>query len=79
MKMQIKYPKACYTLDKDGKEQFCKRIKKLKFPNGYASNLGRCVDLSENKLYGMKSHNCYIFMQRLIPIAFHELLPVNVW
>ena len=73
-----KYPKACYTLDKDGKEQLCKWIKKLKFPDGYVSNLGRCVDLGGNKLYGMKSHDCHIFMQRLIPIAFRELLPVNV-
>ena len=52
-----KYPKACYTLDKDGKEQLCKWIKKLKFPHGYVSNLGRCVDLGGNKLYGMKSHD----------------------
>ena len=27
----------------------------------------------------MKSHDCHIFMQRLIPIAFRELLPANVW
>ena len=74
-----KYPKACYTLDKDGKEQLCKWIKKLKFSDGYVSNLGRCVDLVGNKLYGMKSHDCHIFMQRLIPIAFRELLPANVW
>ena len=71
------YPKACYTLDKDEKEQLCKWVKKLKFPDGYVSNLGRCVDLSGNKLYGMKSHDCHIFMQRLIPIAFRELLPAN--
>ena len=57
-----KYPKAYYTFDKDGKEQLCKWIKKLKFPDGYVSNLGRCVDLGGNKLYGMKSHDCHIFM-----------------
>ena len=74
-----KYPKSCYTLDKYGKKQLCKWIKKLKFPDGYVSNLGRCVDLSGNKLYGMKSHDCHIFMQRFILIAFRELLPANVW
>ena len=74
-----KYPKACYTLDKYGKEQLCKWIKKLKFSDGYVSNLGRCVDLSGNKQYGIKSHDCHIFMQRLIPIAFRELLLANVW
>ena len=73
-----KYPKACYTLDKYGKEKLCKWIKKLKFPDGCVSNLGRCVDLSGNKLYGMKSRDCHIFMQRLIPTAFLELLPANV-
>ncbi|GMJ09126.1 hypothetical protein HRI_004581800 [Hibiscus trionum] len=31
------------------------------------------------KLFGMKSHDCHVFMQRLIPIAFQELLPTNVW
>ena len=54
-------------------------LRKLKFLDGYVSNLGRCVDLSRNKMYGIKSHDCHIFMQRLIPITFHELLPENVW
>ena len=31
------------------------------------------------KLFGMKSHDCHVFMQRLLPIAFRELLPTNVW
>ncbi|CAH9068666.1 unnamed protein product [Cuscuta europaea] len=74
-----KYPKACYSLDKDSKQVICDWVKGVKFPDGYVSNLGRCVDLSKYKLFGMKSHDCHIFMQRLIPIAFRELLPNNVW
>ena len=31
------------------------------------------------KLFGMKSHDYHVFMQRLIPVAFCELLPQNVW
>ena len=31
------------------------------------------------KLFGMKSQDCQVFMQRLLPIAFRELLPQNVW
>ncbi|GKC63149.1 hypothetical protein Tco_1095747 [Tanacetum coccineum] len=30
-------------------------------------------------MLGMKSHDCHVFMQRLIPIAFRELLPTAVW
>ena len=74
-----KFPKACYSLEKDAKEALCKWLKELRFPDGYASNMGRCVDMKKHKLFGMKSHDCHMFVQRLIPIAFRELLPGNVW
>ena len=74
-----KYPKASYSLDKKEKAIVCEWVKSLKFPDGYVSNLTRCVDMKKGKLSGMKSHDCHVFMQRLIPIAFRELLPVNVW
>ena len=74
-----KFPKACYSLEKDAKETLCKWLKELRFPDGYASNMGRCVDMKKHKLFGMKSHDCHVFMQRLIPIAFRDLLPGNVW
>ena len=74
-----KYPKACYTLDKAGKQLLCEWVQNLRFPDGYASNMSRCVDMRKHKLFGMKSHDCHVFMQRLLPIAFRELLPSNVW
>ncbi|KAL0361200.1 UNVERIFIED_CONTAM: hypothetical protein Sradi_3804500 [Sesamum radiatum] len=27
----------------------------------------------------MKSHDCHVFMQKLIPIAFRKMLPESVW
>lgn len=74
-----KYPKACYTLDKQSKAVLCEWLKNLRFPDGYVSNMGRCIDMRKLKLFGMKSHDCHVFMQRLLPIAFRELLPKNVW
>ncbi|KAJ8761260.1 hypothetical protein K2173_001316 [Erythroxylum novogranatense] len=74
-----KYPKACYTVGKQQKERLCEWLKGLKFPDGYVSNMSRCVDMRKYKLFGMKSHDCHVFMQRLIPIAFRELLPSKVW
>ncbi|XP_075079387.1 uncharacterized protein LOC107773825 isoform X1 [Nicotiana tabacum] len=73
------YPKACYTLDKKSKKVLCEWVETLKFPDGYVSNMGRCVDMKKHKLFGMKSHDCHVFMQRLVPIAFRELLPQKVW
>ncbi|XP_056161784.1 uncharacterized protein LOC130135923 [Syzygium oleosum] len=72
-------PKAVYTLDKEHRRVVCQWLKSVRFPDGYASNIGRCVDLNECKLTGLKSHDCHIFMKRLIPIALKELLPNFVW
>ena len=74
-----KYPIASYTLDKQAKVKLCEWLKELRFPDGYASNMGRCVDMKKLKLFGMKSHDCHVFMQRLLPIAFQELLSKDVW
>ena len=74
-----KFPKACYTLDKNGRNELCVWVQNLRFPYGYASNIARCVNMRKHKLFGMKSHDCHVFMQRLIPIAFREMLPSAVW
>ena len=39
-----KYPKACYTLDNRAEKELFDWLTKLKFPDGYVSNMGRCVD-----------------------------------
>nr|GMC79747.1 uncharacterized protein LOC110608905 [Ipomoea batatas] len=41
--------------------------------------MSRCVDMKKLKLFGMKSRDCHVFIQRLIQIAFRGLLPLNVW
>ena len=74
-----KYPKASYVLDKESKQKVFDWVKQLKFPVGYASNMGRCVDANRLRMFGMKSHDCHIFMQRLLPIALKEFLPDKIW
>ncbi|GLT96935.1 hypothetical protein SLE2022_145260 [Rubroshorea leprosula] len=72
-------PNATYALTSEKKKLICAWLKQLRFPDGYASNISRCVNLNESRLFGMKSHDCHVFMQRLIPIAFRGLLPSTVW
>ncbi|KAL1556623.1 hypothetical protein AAHA92_12218 [Salvia divinorum] len=74
-----KYHKAAFTLEKESRELLLKWLNSLKFPDGYVSNLSRCIDMKKHKLYGMKSHDCHVFMQRLLPIGLRELLPRVVW
>lgn len=66
-------PKAAYAMTKSERLVVLKWVKELKLPDGYASNLGRCVDLNKEKIHGIKSHDCHVFMQWLLPIEFNSL------
>lgn len=52
---------------------------KVEVSRSLASNLSRCIDKKDFKLFGMNSHDCHVFMQRLLPVAFKGLLPLHVW
>lgn len=71
-------PKASYTLTSSDAKLVCKWLKELRMPDGYASNLARCADVEKGTLHGMKSHDCHVFMECLLPIAFRSL-PEFVW
>ncbi|KAL0413242.1 UNVERIFIED_CONTAM: hypothetical protein Sradi_1525900 [Sesamum radiatum] len=55
-------PKAVYTLTKNQRKKICDYISGLKFFDGYASNLTRCVDVKGLRMHDMKSHDCHIFI-----------------
>jgi hypothetical protein len=76
---RITKARASFVLEKNAQLLVYKWLKSLCFPDGYASNISRLVNTEECRLYGMKSHNCHVFMQTLIPLAFHDLLPKGIW
>ncbi|KAK9064523.1 hypothetical protein SSX86_015905 [Deinandra increscens subsp. villosa] len=81
MKNNNKYmkPKASYTLTKTEVNDVCKWLKKVKFPDGYASNIGGCVNVKDGTFYSFKSHDCHVFMQRLLPIVLRGMLPKQIF
>ena len=56
----------------------CKSLLKLKVPDGDSSNFRSLVSMEDLKLYGLKSHDCHVLMQQLIPIAIRGVLPKHV-
>ncbi|KAK2401723.1 hypothetical protein QL285_051293 [Trifolium repens] len=66
-------PRANYTLSPDEAKSVCRWVKEVKMPDGYSSNLARCADVEKGRMRGMKSHDCHVFMQTLLPIAFSSL------
>lgn len=71
-------PAAPYSLSKVEKQRFCKRLFDLKLPDGYSSNIGKCVSVEECKIMGLKSHDHHILMQQLLSVAIRGLLPDGV-
>jgi hypothetical protein len=67
-------PITAYTLTRDEKNQLCEWLKCVKFLDGYASNIGQCVNKHSSKISEMKSHDCHVFLQRLLLIAIRRKL-----
>ena len=49
------------------------------FPDGYAANLKRGVNLSTLRVNGMKSHDYHIWIERLLPTMVRGYVPEYVW
>ncbi|XP_076884504.1 uncharacterized protein LOC143533696 [Bidens hawaiensis] len=70
---KVEKPHADFTLTKDECVQFCKFIKSVRLPDGYASNISRCV-MDHNTLGGMKTHDCHILLQKILPVGILPFL-----
>ena len=71
-------PPAAYTLSRKEKQVFCECLAGVKVPEGYSSNIRKLVSVENLKLVGLKSHDCHILMQQLLPMAIRSILSKNV-
>ncbi|PKU67088.1 hypothetical protein MA16_Dca008877 [Dendrobium catenatum] len=65
--------KAPFTLTLEQRRAICERVKNLQVPDGYSFNPSRCVYIRSGRLFGLKSHDCHILMQYLLPTTFSYL------
>jgi hypothetical protein len=54
-------------------------MKRLKFPDGYAAGVTRCVNVTAGKIHGLKSHDYHIIMERLLPVMLRGYLDYDIW
>ncbi|WVZ18489.1 hypothetical protein V8G54_005811 [Vigna mungo] len=73
-----RYHLALFSLTRDTKRLFLKTLKNVLVPDGYSCNISRCVDDVQHKISGLKSHDCHIIMEQLLPLAIRNLLPNHV-
>ena len=53
-------PPACFIMTPREKDSFFRVLQDIRVPNGYASNISRCIQLNQHKIIGLKSHDNHI-------------------
>jgi hypothetical protein len=68
-----KRPKADFVLALGQRRQVLKWMQTLMFPDGYAVNPRRGVNLTTLQVKGMKSHDFHVWIERLLPTMVRAL------
>ncbi|GJY53930.1 hypothetical protein Tco_0445594 [Tanacetum coccineum] len=71
-------PQAAYSFTPENKKKFCQFIKGVKLPDGFGSNFKHKVTDNDTNITGLKSHDCHIMMQHLLPYGLQQYLPDDV-
>jgi hypothetical protein len=74
-----KRPKADFILKPEQRREVLRWIKALMFPDGYAVNLSRGVNLGTMRVNGMKSHDYHVWIERLLPAMVRGYVPEHLW
>lgn len=56
-------------------KMFCEALSNVCVPDGYSSNVARCVNVKDIKMCGLKSHGHHVTMQHLLLLAIQRILP----
>jgi hypothetical protein len=70
---------ADYILKRPHRKEVLEWMRTLRFPDGYAANLSRGVNVQTGKVLGMKSRDFHIWIERILPAMTRRYLPEPVW
>jgi len=71
-----RYLLAICKLTNGNKDIFLKTLKNIIVPDGYSSNISRCIDVKQCKLG--ESHDSHVLIEQLLPLAMRKTLPKEV-
>ncbi|KAL6209000.1 hypothetical protein ACLB2K_019943 [Fragaria x ananassa] len=74
----LKMPLAPYCVKPTLKKNVFSWFHGVSYPHGYAGNISRCVKVAENKILGLKSHDCHVLLQHLLPVVIRPYLHPDV-
>nr|XP_011468530.1 PREDICTED: uncharacterized protein LOC101308701 [Fragaria vesca subsp. vesca] len=71
-------PLAHYRINPANEKKVFKWFEAIRYPHSYAGNISRCVKVGENKLFGLKTHDCHIMPQHLFLVVIRSYLRPDV-
>ncbi|KAG5547799.1 hypothetical protein RHGRI_013476 [Rhododendron griersonianum] len=71
-------PRASFSLTPQQKEEFFEFLKSVKYPDGYAANISRSVNMRNGRLTGLKSHDYHVLIQRILPIGMRGFVDKEI-
>ncbi|GJW08126.1 hypothetical protein Tco_1570549, partial [Tanacetum coccineum] len=71
-------PQAAYCFTPEDRKKFCQFIKGVKLPDGFGSCFKHKVTDNDTNITGLKSRDCHIMMQRLLPYGLQNYLPDKI-
>ncbi|GJR27461.1 zinc finger, PHD-type containing protein [Tanacetum coccineum] len=69
---------ATYSFTPTDRKKFCQFIKGVKLPDGFESNFKHKVTDNDTIITDLKSHDCHIMMQCLLPYGLQQYLPLDL-
>ena len=69
---------ASFSVKLDKRKEFLQFLSFVQFSDRYASNISRCANVDEAKFSSLKSHDCHVILQHLLPVGIRHLLPEDV-
>ncbi|CAM8948226.1 unnamed protein product [Rhodiola kirilowii] len=69
---------APYTVLPENKVEILEMIKDVKYPYGYAGSLRSKINSKDKKFSGLKTHDCHVILQRVLPVVIRPYLPYYV-
>ena len=71
-------PQAFFSLSPNERNGSYDFMKSIKYPDGYAANISRSVNVKIGRLFGLKSHGCHVLLQRILPIELQGFVDNDI-
>jgi hypothetical protein len=72
-------PRTSFYLKPQQRKEVMRWMKGLKFSDGYTAGLRRSMNVTREKLIGLKSQDYHIVIERLLPVIFWGYLDDALW